>query len=71
MRYLDERELWYNETEELSERLANKSVKEIQAILDANDVIKLRSTKRPNQAVFTRFMLVLLTIPLLMLCSVK
>lgn len=71
MRYLDERELWYAETEELAERLANKSAREIQTILDAHDVIRLRSTDRPKATAFNRLMLVLLTIPLLSLCSVK
>lgn len=71
MRYLDERELWYTETEELAERLANKSARDIQAILDDHDVIKLRSTARPKATAFNRLMLVLLTIPLLLLCSIK
>ena len=71
MRYLDERKLWYAETEELAERLANKSLRDIQEILDAYDVIRLRSTERPKATAFNRLMLVLLTIPLLLLCSVK
>lgn len=71
MRYLDERQLWYAETEELAERLANKSARDIQAILDDHDVIKLRSTERPKATAFNRLMLVLLTIPLLLFCSIK
>lgn len=71
MRYIDERELWYAETEELAERLANKSARDIRGILDDHDVIRLRSTARPKATAFNRLMLVLLTIPLLLLCSVK
>ena len=71
MRYLDERKLWYAETEELAERLANKAARDIQEILDAHDVIRLRSTARPKATAFNRVMLVILTIPLLSLCSVK
>lgn len=71
MRYLDERQMWYAETEELAERLANKSTRDLQAILDDHDVIKLRSTERPKATTFNRLMLILLTVPLLLLCSIK
>ena len=71
MRYLDERQLWYAETEELAERLANKSAGDIQAILDEHDVIRLRSTTKPEATAFNRLMLILLTVPLLLLCSIK
>lgn len=58
-------------TEDLAERLANKSARDIQEILDDHDVIRLSSTERPKATAFNRLMLVILTIPLLSLCSVK
>lgn len=71
MRYLDEKVMWYAETEELSYKLENKSAREIQQILDKNDVIKLRSTKRPKTTMFNRVMFVMLFLPIMLLCSTK
>jgi hypothetical protein len=71
MRFLDEKELWNSEVEDVAEKLANKSKVEIIDILYEQDVIRLRSTTRPKNNLFNRLMFIILVIPLFILCGIK
>ena len=46
--------MWHAETENLSARLANKTKREIQEILDEHDVVTLRSGEREKLNIFNR-----------------
>lgn len=66
MRFKDEKYMWYADTEILAAKLANKSKREVQRILDDHDVIKLNSCDRPKLKWFNRLSWIVL-IPFFML----
>ena len=71
MRFSDEKQMWYADTERLAKQMVNKSEKELFDLLDKYDIIKIVSTDRPKVTTFNRLMFVLLFIPLMMLAATK
>ena len=71
MRFYDERNLWYSETEELAEKLANTGVREIQEILDEHDVVRIRSCDRPKTTALGRLLFPFVAITFLFIMPVK
>lgn len=71
MRFKDEKEMWYADTEHLAAKLADKSQKEIQEILDDRDVIKLRSCERSSISFLGRLSSIVVFPSLIILMAVK
>ena len=71
MRFKDEKQMWYADTEMLAARLANKDKLDVQEILDSADVITLRSTERPKAKLINRISLVVLYPALVVVSVVK
>ena len=71
MRFKDEKMLWHSDVKVLSERLANKSQREVYNILCDHDVIKLRSDERPKTTVCGRLMFPVVITLLLPVALVK
>ena len=71
MRFSDEKQMWYADTERLAKQMANKSEQELLDIFYKHDIIKIVSTNRPEAATFNRLMFVLLFIPLSILAATK
>jgi len=71
MRFSDEKQMWYADTERLAKQMANKSEQELLDIFYKHDIIKIVSTDRPEVTIFNRLMFVLLFIPLTMLAATK
>lgn len=71
MRFSDEKYMWYADTEKLAEKLANKTERQVQEILDEHDVIKLRSGKRPTVTFLGRITMLLLVVPFTIAAVIK
>lgn len=71
MRFSDEKQMWYADTERLAKQMANKSEQELLDIFYKHDIIKIVSTDRPEVTTFNRLMFVLLFIPLTILAATK
>lgn len=71
MRFSDEKQMWYADTERLAKQMANKSEQELLDIFYKHDIIKIVSTNRPEVTTFNRLMFVLLFIPLTILAATK
>lgn len=71
MRFSDEKQMWYADTERLAKQMANKSEQELFDIFHEHDIIKIVSTNRPEVTTFNRLMFVLLFIPLTMIAATK
>lgn len=71
MRFSDEKHMWYADTEKLAEKLANKTERQVQDILDEHNVIKLITGDRPSVTALGRVTMVLLFIPLVIATVVK
>lgn len=64
MRFSDEKYMWHSDTEKLAEKLANKTEKQVQDILDDHNIIKLTTGDRPTVTIGGRITLILLFVPL-------
>ncbi len=71
MRFKDEKIMWYAETTEMAGRLAHKSEREIQEILDDYNVITLRSIERPKVNILGRLLYPLIMLILCFVFGVK
>ena len=71
MRFSDEKQMWYADTERLAKQMANKSEQELLDIFYEHDIIKIVSTDRPEVTTFNRLMFVLLFIPLTILAATQ
>lgn len=71
MRFSDEKQMWYVDTERLAKQMANKSEQELFDIFYEHDIIKIVSTDRPRVTTFNRLMFVVLFIPLSILAATK
>ena len=71
MRFSDEKQMWYADTERLAKQMANKSEQELLDIFYKHDIIKIVSIDRPEVTTFNRLMFVLMFIPLTMLAATK
>lgn len=71
MRFSDEKYMWYADTEKLAEKLANKTERQVQDILDEYNIIKLTTGDRPDVTALGRVTTVLLFIPLVIATVVK
>ena len=71
MRFKDEKQMWHADTELLAGRLANKTERQVQEILDEHDVIKLRSGERPTVNVLGRILFPVVCLVLIPLSAIK
>jgi hypothetical protein len=71
MRFYDERNLWHSETEKLAEEVENKTKWEIQEILDAHDVVRIRSCDRPKTTMFGRLLFPIVALAFLLVMPFK
>ena len=71
MRFKDEKPMWHADTELLAEKVANKTVREVQKIFDSHDVIKLRSCERPEVTVTGRLLFPIIFIALIPVVVLK
>ena len=71
MRFKDEREMWSADIEALAAQLSNKSNDEVEEILDAHDVIKLRSCDGPKSTLVNRLALILFVPILILVTGIK
>ena len=71
MRFYDERNLWYAETESLARELENKSYREIMKVFESNDIIRLRSSKRPSTTILGRTLFPFVALAFLVVIPIK
>lgn len=71
MRFLDEKHMWYAETEYLATKLANKSERDVLNILNQHDIIRLDSMERKPTPVLGRLLFVVSYPILLLLVGIK
>ena len=71
MRFIDEKYMWYAETEYLATELANKTEQEVMDILNQHDIIRLDTMERKSTHTFGRILLVVLYPFLVLLACIK